>query len=486
MDAREWEVVTAFQQFMREVVDHAQAEQADGQPLLVDAVTEHLGMPPDRLATVRLDVPNHQWVNLDIAMETIVAAHGGGQIIGIGGGDQRHHQTLGDLLSRRGSWGARVGAVDRARVETGPHTSREVTTMGLHLFSYHGSPVAALQRRANPQYGNACGLEVVADSAVSEDLLSEIRRVMVERSVFRGQVLSFGLTDEMYGPSAGGIAFLERPEVAADAVILPEGALDRIERHVAGAARHRETLLAAGQHLKRGVLIYGPPGTGKTHTVRYLMGRLPGVTTVVLAGNALGLVAQATQLAQALQPAMVVMEDVDLIAEHREYHGGPQPLLFTLLDAIDGLVSEADVAFVLTTNRPDLLETALSQRPGRVDLAVEVPKPDRAARRRLLLVYAGQLGLSDPLLDEVAGRTSGVTASFFKELARRAVLDAAEGGVPVSDDLVRSTLDDMLDESQQLTRALLGSASNRDEAGDGMGFLRGERTVVAPGRVNPL
>ena len=150
----------------------------------------------------------------------------------------------------------------------------------------------------------------------------------------------------------------------------------RIERHVVGAARHRETLRAAGQHLKRGVLLYGPPGTGKTHTVRYLLGRMPGVTSVVLAGNALGLVSAATDLAHALQPAIVVLEDVDLIAEHREMHLGPQPLLFTLLDAMDGLTAEADVAFVLTTNRADLLEAALTQRPGRVDLAVEMPLPD--------------------------------------------------------------------------------------------------------------
>jgi len=43
---------------------------------------------------------------------------------------------------------------------------------------------------------------------------------------------------------------------------------------------------------------------------------------------------------------------------------GPQPLLLTLLDAMDGLTAEADVAFVLTTDRADLLEEALSQRPA--------------------------------------------------------------------------------------------------------------------------
>jgi ATP-dependent 26S proteasome regulatory subunit len=52
----------------------------------------------------------------------------------------------------------------------------------------------------------------------------------------------------------------------------------RIERHALSVADHRARLLAAGQHLKRGLLLYGPPGTGKTHTTRYLLGRMTDYT----------------------------------------------------------------------------------------------------------------------------------------------------------------------------------------------------------------
>ena len=54
-----------------------------------------------------------------------------------------------------------------------------------------------------------------------------------------------------------------------------------------------------------------------------------------------------------------------------------------MLDALHGLDGDADVAFVLTTNRVDVLEQALADRPGRIDLAVEIPLPDAAARHRL-------------------------------------------------------------------------------------------------------
>ena len=73
---------------------------------------------------------------------------------------------------------------------------------------------------------------------------------------------------------------------------------------------------------------------------------------------------------------MVVVEDVDLIAEDRGEHPGQHPLLFQLLNEMDGLAEDADVVFVLTTNRADVLEPALAARPGRVDQAVELGLPD--------------------------------------------------------------------------------------------------------------
>jgi ATP-dependent 26S proteasome regulatory subunit len=253
--------------------------------------------------------------------------------------------------------------------------------------------------------------------------------------------------------------------MSANEVVLPAGALERVERHVVGTGRHRERLRAAGRHLKRGVLLYGPPGTGKTHTVRYLVSRLPDVTVIVLAGNALGNVRTATEFAHALEPSVIVLEDVDLIAEQRDMAFGPQPLLFTLLDAIDGLTSEADVAFVLTTNRVDLIEAALTQRPGRVDLAVEIPRPDLEARHRLVELYAAGLPLSPEALARAAERTEGATASLFKELFRRVVLVAAERDVEVGDQVLDDVLDEMLADAERLTRSLLGSGGDEPEEG---------------------
>ena len=127
---------------------------------------------------------------------------------------------------------------------------------------------------------------------------------------------------------------------------------------------------------------------------------------------------------------------------------------------------DADVVFLLTTNRADLLEDALASRPGRVDQAVHIDLPDRVARQRLAELYRRGLSLDDSRLDSVLDRTDGVTASFLKELLRRAAVVAADreevaGGdaVRVSADDLDAALDDLLDTRNRMTRRALGLES---------------------------
>ncbi|WP_241744197.1 AAA family ATPase [Cellulosimicrobium arenosum] len=456
-DPRTAAFLDTFATFMEAVNQRAQRHHGTPGPSVATLLREHLGTDPRGLAVVTETVSALRSVDADVALEVVVQRHGGGRLVGVGGGEQRMHTSFSEIAEQSAVWQQfPVGAVDYARAATGPDTERRTVAFGLHLFTYAGSPVAVLQRAASPRHGNEGAVEVMgSDEDAALTLLGELREAMVEHSVLRGRVVTF--TASEYGPSVGGMAFLRRDRVPASDVVLPEGTLARIERQVIGVARHREVLRSAGQHLKRGVLLHGAPGTGKTHTVRHLVGESPGTTVILLAGGALQLVRLAAETARALQPAVVVLEDCDLIAEDRSFHDGPQPLLFEVLDAMDGLAQDADVAFVLTTNRADLLERALAQRPGRVDLAVEIPLPDENARRRLFALYRGGLPFSAAVLDDVARRTDGVTASFVKEAIRRAVLRAAEAGHGVGDVDLRSAVDEMTDDAERITRSLLGS-----------------------------
>ena len=83
------------------------------------------------------------------------------------------------------------------------------------------------------------------------------------------------------------LRFHHRPTLTADALVLPAETLEAVRRHVVETARHKDRLLAAGQHLERGLLLHGPPGVGKTHTIRYLMSSLTETTVVQVTGESM-------------------------------------------------------------------------------------------------------------------------------------------------------------------------------------------------------
>jgi hypothetical protein len=320
------------------------------------------------------------------------------------------------------------------------------------------------------------GLEVGEAQAVHARL-GELR---TELNVYRGHILDVRTTP------GGGILleFSDLPQTPREDVILPEVILGRVERHAMGVAAHRARLLEADQHLKRGLLLYGPPGTGKTHTTRYLVGQMTGYTRMTLTGRALSAIGSVAELARELQPAVIVLEDVDLVAEERGRGPASTPVLFDLLDAMDGAAPDADLLFLLTTNRADLLEPALAARPGRVDVAVEIDLPGPEGRARLLALYGRSLPLDLTEADRqmVVERTDGVTASFLKELLRRAMLEwlSDEPAPPaVTSTHISKALDDLLDTSQQLTRSLLGVGTDATKlpAGGGLGSLPPERPM---------
>lgn len=447
----------------------ARAEDESASRLLSD----HLGIAGQAAAlpVAKGSWPAYDRVNVQTAVDAWLAVPGREhRLVGL---TQYRHRDFGlpDLLHRGNHWAPPLGSVETESLPAGPGgLTRPCVQCGVYLTSDANGQAAVLVRGPEPHgMQQGVSVEVVSTPAArSTQIVSEIRQLSIEHNVFRGHVVEF--SEEVFGGDGSALlSFLERPEVARDQVVLPPHVLDGIERQVVGVARHAPRLLASGQHLRRGVLLYGVPGTGKTHTVRYLLGRLTAVTVVILSGRALGMIAQACSVARTLQPSLVVVEDVDLIAEEREYHLGENPLLFELLNEMDGLGSDADVTFLLTTNRADLLEKALAARPGRVDHAAELPVPDAAARATLLRLYQGRLDLDVSDLDTVITRTEGVTASFIKELLRRAALVAAEqdeddGSVAHGDDQpirvtdahLAAALDQLLDAGSALTQTLLG------------------------------
>jgi ATPase family associated with various cellular activities (AAA) len=434
---------------------------------LVLRVTGHLGCELSEVVPVteRFQIWDH--VNVQRGVNAYLAARGSsGTWFGAGGGGHHSDEGLLSLITMSSHFAMiQFAAATYGTAPVGPDENTEVVTLGLIATAAPDGAPVIVGLRAEQRFGEPhCLLEILAaDPAPGTATRDEIDRLIREHNVFRGQVLSF-TTSEHHGNDL--VSFLPRPAVTAEDVVLPDGVLQTIEQHIAGIGEWSRELLEAGQHLKRGLLLHGPPGTGKTHTVRYLTTRLGGTTVILLTGTSIRFIDQAAALARRLQPSMVVLEDVDLVGMDRDFSEGSQPLLFSLLEAMDGVGADADVTFVLTTNRADILEIALADRPGRVDLAVEIPRPDAACRERLLRLYARGMAV-DADTAEVAAATDGVTASFIKEMIRRTALMSLRAGErpPVlRGEYFTAVLAEMNSEHQALTRSLLGTA---DADGDG-------------------
>jgi ATP-dependent 26S proteasome regulatory subunit len=119
------------------------------------------------------------------------------------------------------------------------------------------------------------------------------------------------------------------------------------------------------------------------------------------------------------------------------------------------------VIFLLTTNRPEALEPALSARPGRIDQAIEFPLPDEDCRRRLLALYGKGLNLTGLDLDRWIAKTDGVSPAFIEELLRKSALMAAERGenadpLPLRNEDVERAMDELILFGGELTQKLLG------------------------------
>ncbi len=453
----------------------------EGPSELALRVTSHLGCELTEIVLVTERFPKWEHVNVQRGVDAYLAARPSGMDqeeagwFGPPGGAHHPHENLLSVISTPGQFGGgfriagprgmRVvpggrtgaGAASYGTAAIGPDENTEVVVLGLVAATApDGAPVVIGIRDESPFGGHFCTLEILAaDRSPAAATRDEIERLMRAQDVFRGQVLSF-TESEHHGNEL--VSFLPRPRVTAQDVVLPGGVLESIEQHIIGVAEWSRDLLSAGQHLKRGLLLHGPPGTGKTHTVRYLTARLTGSTIILLTGRSIRFIEAAAALARRLQPSMVVLEDVDLVATDRDYTPDGNPLLFSLLDAMDGVGADVDVTFVLTTNRADILETALADRPGRVDLAVEIPRPDAGCRRRLFRVYIRDLAV-DADLDPVVAGTEGVTASFVKEMIRRTVLASLRAGErpPVLRDAhFSAVLTEMNGERHALTRSLLG------------------------------
>ena len=435
-------------------------------PLAETALQRHFGRPLHELVTASRTFPMSARVDVQLALEKIFSSRPNASLLGLHAQYAHETITVSHLMGNR-HYPVIIGPLQHEEIDIGETLPARCLRMGLWLAKDGELPFALLVSPGS-FYGRPSGTHVEAAVPPGEEgvlmtrrLLDDIEATVRQTSTYRGKVISLEELDR-YSGQGGPLRVHKLRSVRREEVILPEKTLQLMDRNICDFVRQRERLRKLGMPIKKGVLFYGPPGTGKTHTIHYLASQLPDHTTLLVTAEQVALLDQYFQLARFLQPAMLVIEDVDLIARAREEMHGPceESLLNKLLNEMDGLREDAAVLFVLTTNRPQNLETALASRPGRIDQAIEFPLPDERGRRQLVKLYSYGLPLSDEVIEVVVRNTERGSAAFIKELMRRAaqfhLQDGNDGQLRVEH--LNAALEEMLFSGGSLNAKLLGAA----------------------------
>jgi ATP-dependent Clp protease adapter protein ClpS len=432
--------------------------------LACHALSAHFtGIPLDQLVATSRTFPGHMRADVQAGVDKLFSAS---PLRFFGIHEEHRYETLTIAsLSRNGRNAPAIAPAQYHEVDVGEATPVRCLDNGLWLCrkgKLRYAVVLSSHREHSREFQTRIEIAVPTGAEGAKFVqrcFAELESAVNDARSYRGKVLSLD-GDGDYSGRTRGVMVHKLPAVSRDDVILPEATLKLLDRNVLSFVKNRPRLQQLGQSTRKGILLYGPPGTGKTHTIRYLANNLPGHTTLIITAGQVGLLAQYMSLARLLQPAMVVIEDADLIARNREQMSGgcDEVLLNRLLNEMDGLKQDADILFVLTTNRPEQLESALASRPGRIDQAIEVPVPNDIGRRKLAQLYGKGLPLGDAIVTETAERTKGVSAAFIKELMRRVAQAsiARDGGATVLSADISEALDDMLFTGGKLNVKLLG------------------------------
>ena len=422
-------------------------------PLVKDMLERHLGGPCELAETVSHTIKPIERVGLQRHLDAWLASDKRAQLIGYAADSFFSNVGMSQLMLDD----IRVAPVKRQQVEISPDEMLDCVVRGLYLLHHQGKPACVLLSAPDSRF-DAPAVEVLAKDRIEAGaIMRSMNEAMAKDLVYKGRTI-FLEEDQQSGQMH--VKFQKMQDTSRESLVLPDALMAVVERNVLGMIKHADTLRKAGRSTRHGVLLHGPPGTGKTLLLRYLAGMCIGHTVILLTGRQADLVRQSCQVARMLAPSLVILEDVDLIATNREESRCPM-FLHDLMDEMDGLGPKADVIFLLTTNRPEVLEPALAARPGRIDQAIEFPLPDDDCRRRLFALYGQGMDTTSLDMPRWIDKTAGVSPAFIEELLRKSALMAAERGeasmpLRITDADVEAALDELVCFGGELTQKLLG------------------------------
>lgn len=237
-------------------------------------------------------------------------------------------------------------------------------------------------------------------------------------------------------PSALREVFVEVPDVTWESVGGLEDTKERLRETVQWPLDYPEVFEAMDMNAAKGVMMYGPPGTGKTLLAKAIANEAqsnfisikgPELLNKFVGESEKG-VREVFSKARENAPTVIFFDEIDSIAGERGRNMGDsgvgERVVSQLLTELDGLEELEDVVVIATSNRPDLIDSALL-RPGRLDRHVHVPVPDADAREAIFEVHTRDKPLADGIdLADLARRTEGYVGADVEAVTREAAMAA--------------------------------------------------------------
>ncbi|TYL36235.1 AAA family ATPase [Natronococcus pandeyae] len=268
-------------------------------------------------------------------------------------------------------------------------------------------------------------------------------------------------------PSALREVFVEVPDITWEDVGGLGDTKERLRETIQWPLDYPEVFEAMDMEAAKGVLMFGPPGTGKTLLAKavanesqsnFISIKGPELLNKYVGESEKG-VREVFEKARSNAPTVIFFDEIDSIAGERGQRQGDsgvgERVVSQLLTELDGLEELEDVVVIATTNRPDLIDSALL-RPGRLDRHVHVPVPDEEGRKRIFEVHTRDKPLADAVdLEWLAAETEGYVGADIEAVTREASMAASREFInSVDPDDMPDTIENVRISREHFERAL--------------------------------
>ncbi len=235
-------------------------------------------------------------------------------------------------------------------------------------------------------------------------------------------------------PSAMREIMIQKPNVRWQDIGDLEEVKQKLREIIEWPLKRPELFKKAGIKPPKGVLLYGPPGCGKTLLAKAVANESEANFIAVKGPEILSKwvgesernIRKIFKKARQVAPAIIFFDEFDAISQVRgaSMTDVTERVINQLLTEIDGIEELEKVVVIAATNRPDLIDPALL-RPGRIDVHLEIPMPDKKARKEIFKVHTRNMPLAkDVNLDKLAELTEGFSGADIAACCREAGMEA--------------------------------------------------------------